>query len=225
MRTLGIAAVALLLPACAPALPPLAGGDTTPGGRGDLALGGSARVPFGELRDHEDAVLNEATTAGVAPVAQGRIGLGNHTDVGLRLQGNLARASLRKRWQVERQLGLLVGAAPYAGWVPDRGGDRSPGRRLGLDVPLTLGARFNGVYEAWGGLRFAMEHATAPNEPRESVLGMRAGLILGLAVGFRRLHALLELTADYEYWAVQSGSEASYGGMALTPAFALRFRL
>lgn len=216
---------ALWLPACAPALPPLAGGDATPAGRGDLAVGGSARVPFGELREHENADLDDAAAAGMAPVAQGRIGLGDHTDVGLRLQGNLARASLRKRWRVERQLGLLIAAAPYAGWVPDRHGDRNPGRRLGLDVPLTLGATFNGVYEAWGGLRFAVEHATAPSEPRGSVLGMRAGLILGLAVGFRRLHALLELTADYEHWAVQNGSEASYGGMALTPAFALRFRL
>lgn len=225
MRTLGIASLALLLPACAPALPPLAGGDATPAGRGDLAVGGSARVPFGELREHEDEVVGDAASAGMAPMAQGRIGLGNHTDVGLRLQGNLARASLRKRWQVERQLGLLVGAAPYAGWVPDRDGDASPGRRLGLDIPLTLGARFNGVYEAWGGLRFAVEHATAPSQPRGSVVGMRAGLILGLAVGFRRLHALLELTADYERWAVQSGSEDPYGGMALTPAFALRFRL
>jgi hypothetical protein len=53
----------------------------------------------------------------------------------------------------------------------------------------------------------------------------RGGLVVGLAVGLMRIHALVELAADYEYWRGQLGGVVfERMGIALVPGFAIRAR-
>jgi hypothetical protein len=50
--------------------------------------------------------------------------------------------------------------------------------------------------------------------------------VVGLALGLRRVHVLVELTGAYEGWiARQDGVSLSDGGFVLLPAFAVRVRL
>ena len=54
---------------------------------------------------------------------------------------------------------------------------------------------------------------------------VRPGALLGFGLGFRRLWALIEVAADYEWWSIrQAGLRRSPNGIALTPAFALQLR-
>ena len=78
-----------------------------------------------------------------------------------------------------------------------------------------LGFRL-GTEHAWG--RFELGGAEAP----ASGTSLRAGAVLGMAAGFRRVHAFLELTAAYEYWFASHGNQSlNRGGVVLTPAFGL----
>jgi hypothetical protein len=50
--------------------------------------------------------------------------------------------------------------------------------------------------------------------------------VIGMALGVRRIHALLELTAAYEYWFIDhAGGSLNRGGFVLIPGFGLRLRL
>ena len=49
--------------------------------------------------------------------------------------------------------------------------------------------------------------------------------MVGLAIGLARLHAMIELAADYEYWRGQLGGVVfERQGIALVPGFAIRAR-
>jgi len=57
-------------------------------------------------------------------------------------------------------------------------------------------------------------------------LGVRAGGLIGLALGLKTVTGMFELALDYEsYTGEVGGRRASVRGLALTPAFALRIRL
>jgi hypothetical protein len=50
--------------------------------------------------------------------------------------------------------------------------------------------------------------------------------VLGLAFGFRHVHAMLELSALYERWSGDAaGASFATDGLVLVPAFALRIRI
>ena len=55
---------------------------------------------------------------------------------------------------------------------------------------------------------------------------LRAGAVLGMAAGFRRVHAFVEVTAWAEGWFAQHGDlDLDRFGLVLTPSFGLRIRI
>lgn len=217
----------------------MSGASTTPKNRTDLGLGGAARVPLGDLRD--PAVLDPgdseyryaADAGGMVPMAYGRYGIGESWDLGLMVSG----ATVKVEARYERVLregttrsSLVVGLAPYGGWIPDR--DQSgTGGRVGFEVPFIYGVEIGGVYEIWFGARGSGEYVfgdfqVSGSEQRASGAGLRLGPVVGMALGVRRVHALIELTAAYEYWFInQAGASLDRGGFVLIPGFAIRLRL
>lgn len=235
--SLGILALGLLLlSSCAPALPLLAGGSTTPARRNDLALGAASRVPVGSLRRRQDetpeAFAREAQGQGTVPAAFYRRGLPKHYDLGLLVAGSTARLDLRKEWVLKEDVqrpALIGGISPYGGWFQGEGAGK--GGRVGVEVPMLFALEIGGLYELWTGLRLGGERAqgelsTGGSTSDFGAWGLRAGFVLGAGFGFRWLHVLLELSSAYEHWWLSEGQEErSLGGVVLTPAFALRFRL
>jgi hypothetical protein len=223
---------------CATAMPAMSGGATTPRHRTDLGLGGAARVPLGDLRDPEILDPGEsqyryaADAGGVVPMAYGRYGLAEHWDLGLMVAGTTVRAEAR----FERVLSegttrkaLVVGMAPYGGWIADR--DQSGrGGRVGFEVPFVFGAEIGGLYEVWIGARASGEYVfgdfrVSGSEERASGAGLRFGPLIGMALGVRRIHALVELTAAYEHWFIDhAGASLDRGGFVLIPGFGVRLR-
>lgn len=231
-----LALALLVLPAygCAGALPTFQGGSVTPRYRYDVAGGGAARLPLGELRDDvDDPVvdgLREASGGGVAPVAYTRLGLVDRMDFGLMASGTTLRLDVRRERVLEEDTtrrAFVFAVAPFVGFLPDVGEIDGRGTRFGIDVPMTYGLDIGGVYDVWVGPRLAIEgirgdFASGTTNVPVSMLMVRAGGVFGLAAGFRRVHAMFELGID---WEQQFRDGASRGGFVLTPAFALRVRI
>ncbi len=221
--------------ACASAVPALSGGSTTPKARTDLAVGGAARVPTGALRDPEGVALHEAADAGgIVPVAVFRRGLSRRLDLGVMVAGAVGRLELRG--EVGTREGStrptwVWAAAPYVGGIPDRDGS-GRGVRFGLDAPFVRAIDFGGVYDLWVGPRVGLEgvrgrfRGAREDKSQGWQLSLRAGAVVGLAAGFRRVHALIELTVAWEQqWGELQGTDLGRGGLVLLPAFGLRVRI
>jgi hypothetical protein len=246
----GLGLAAAFVTGCAPAVPSLAGGSTTPFARGDALTGAAARIPLGKDRvpnpaPSRSALGASAGSGGVVPVVGGRYGLARHLDVGLTVAGTNGRLSLRREIVLEEAITrptVLVGAGVTAGYVEGEGDQDGAGWRAGVEVPLLYAVEFGAVYELWTGLRAGAEHLRGDFTATDGARGttgledahatsVRAGATLGLALGLRRFHALVEVTASYEHWwgAHGSASEGSGvvndGGFVLVPAFALRLRI
>lgn len=232
----GRSALSFLLAAwtvgCAPAMPAFTGGRTVPDGRSDLALGGAARVPVGDLVAAEDGtdadeLLAFGAPGGVAPVAFVRHGLTPDVDLGVEAAGSNLRLALRGQVPLGANLHLVGGVAPHVGVAH---GDGTAFRGGGA-VPVAIAFDAFSVLEAWLGARVAVEHLTGEvgqdAAAREaSLTGLRLGGVVGLAAGFRRLHVLVELGVDHERWTGDLGDSAiERDGLVLTPAFAVRLRL
>lgn len=241
MRWIGVGFVLVLLAAlggCATAVPTMMGASTTPRHRTDLGLGGAARVPLGDLRDPavvdpgESQYRYAADSGGVVPMAYGRYGLAENWDLGLMVSGTTIRADVRYERVLREgttRTALVVGMAPYGGWIPvqDQSGS---GGRVGFEVPFVFGVEIGGIYEVWLGARGSGEYVfgdfqIAGSEQRASGAGIRAGPVVGMALGVRRVHALVELTAAYEYWFIDhAGTSLNRGGFVLIPGFGIRLR-
>jgi len=215
---------------CAPAAPSFAGGRTVPPGRADLATGAAFRVPTGELApaaggDEADQALRFGAPGGAAPVVFLRYGLGPQADLGLDGTGTSGRALLRARLPFLGFGSLIVGLAPHLGV----GGDEDAAAlRVGGTVPVVLSFDVLSVLELWVGARGGLEHIGGGEAGGVSVelTGVRTGGVIGLATGFRRLHVLIELGIDHEYWTGSVGdSSIERNGLVLTPAFTIRLRL
>ena len=241
MKWIGVGFVLLTLAAlggCATAVPAMMGASTTPRKRTDVGLGGAARVPLGDLKD--PAVLDPgesqyryaADAGGVVPMAYGRYGFAENWDLGLMVSGSTVRLDVRyERVLAEgtTRKALVVGMAPYGGWIPDRD-ESGRGGRVGFEVPFVFGVEIGGIYELWLGARGSGEYVfgdfqIAGSEERASGAGIRAGPVVGMALGVRRIHALVELTAAYEYWFIDhAGASLNRGGFVLIPGFGIRLR-
>jgi hypothetical protein len=239
-----VAAALVVVAGCAPASPAFIGGSTTPAHRVDVGFGGAARVATGDLRnggaDATDGSRYRETAegAGVVPAAYGRYGLRHGFDLGVMAAGTLFRLDVRREHVIDEgttRPSFVYGLSPLAGYVgPDDAGD-GQGHRLGLELPLAFAVEFGGVYEAWVGARAAVERVRGAffrdggaGGSREDAtgVGLRGGGVVGISLGFRRVHTLLELTAAYERWWVDHGGQSlDRGGLVLTPAFALRIRI
>lgn len=224
---------------CATAVPAMVGGSTTPKHRTDIGVGGAARVPLGDLKDPvmvdpgQSSYGAAADAGGVVPMAYGRYGLSKTWDLGLMVAGTMVRADARHETLLKdgsTRSSLVVGIAPYGGWITDRN-DSGSGGRVGLEVPFTFGVDIGGLYEFWIGARGSGEYVfgdfqISGSNARASGAGVRIGPVVGMALGVRRFHVLIELTTAYEYWFIdQAGISLNRGGFALIPGFALRLRL
>lgn len=223
----------LLLAGCAPALPALSGGDTTPLRRTDLTLGAASRVPIGELRSasRTGEPLDCFQPGGLSPLAALRVAPFADADLGLRAMASSVELEGRYGFRLSDSVKLIGALLPYAGWLPwqYRESDQfARGFRYGAQSPWVLALSLGGLYEAWVGARAAGEFAAGDRDADGVKLraeGLRAGGLMGFGLGFRRLWALAELAADYEWWRVKEGiARHSLRGVSLTPAFALRFR-
>ena len=226
------------LAGCATAVPAMTGGSTTPKNRTDIGLGGAARIPLGNLRDPvmpdpgQSQYRYAADAGGVVPMAYGRYGLGRNWDLGLMVSGPTVRVEARYERVLQEgttRSALIVGLAPYGGWIPDRDQSGSGGR-VGFEVPFAVGVEIGGIYELWLGARASAEYVfgdfqLSGSEQQASGAGLRAGPVIGMALGVRRVHALVELTAAYEYWFIDhAGASLDRGGFVLIPGFGIRLR-
>lgn len=233
-RRLLVLTIAIGLGACAPALSSFTGSRTTPEGRGDLAVGASVRAPLGDLaRPADQAVLGLTSPGGVSPAGFFRLGLTRRIDLGVLIAGTTGRVELRLAHRMSALVRFIGGISGYGGYVlrDDDPEGRGEGFRAGALVPLVLALDMGSVVEGWGGIRLGYEHVggTVHPDPALSVDGdanaFRGGLVLGLAFGLARIHALIELAADYEYWRGQLGGVTfERQGIALVPGFAVRAR-
>jgi hypothetical protein len=217
-------------------MPALSGGATTPRQRVDLAFGGATRVVVGDLNaeEAERNALSYAETGGVSPLVTTRYGVDDEVDLGLRLFGSSGQIEGRLGFRLNDQLRLIGSIAPYLGWLPLRDSttdQKGRGFRYGVDTPWVLAFSAGGIYEAWTGLCFSVDGASGSldedgDESSFSGFRLRPGALIGFAVGFRRLYALIELTVNREWWWLeQNSSESELSGFSLTPAFALRLRI
>jgi hypothetical protein len=233
-----VVAMLATLGGCATAMPAMSGGSTTPEHRTDVALGGAARVPLGALKDPAvsdpgQSQYRYATDAGgVVPMAYGRYGIAKNWDLGLMVSGATVRAEARYERVLREgttRTTLIVGMAPYGGWIPDRDQSGSGGR-VGFEVPFVFGAAIGGIYEIWLGARGSGEYVfgdfqISGSKQRASGAGVRAGPVIGMALGVTRIHALVELSAAYEYWFIDhAGTSLDRGGFVLIPGFGIRLR-
>lgn len=194
----------------------------------DLATGGAVRVPVGDLAPEamgtdEDQALSFGAPGGAAPVVMGRFGLGNRADLDVTATGSTARVQLRGRFRLG-MASLMLGLAPHVGVVHDG----STAVRAGGTVPIVIGIDVLSVLELWVGIRGALEHIAGDlADGRDlAITGVRTGGVVGVAAGFRRLHVLVELGIDHEYWFGDlSDSSIDRNGLVLTPGFAVRLRL
>jgi hypothetical protein len=226
----------LSLTACAPALPSFSGGRTTPDGRVDVALGASVRAPLGDLaRPADQEVLGLTSPGGVAPAGFFRVGLVRGWDMGVLVAGTNGRIELRGSTRLGSMARAIVGVSGYGGYLVrenDPGGQgNGDAFRAGALVPIVISLDMGGVVEGWGGLRLGYEHVGGNLHPMAGGVltgdanAFRGGLVLGLALGLLRVHALIELAADYEYWRGQlDGVAFERQGIALTPSFGVRVR-
>lgn len=227
--------LAILGVGCAAANPTWEGGSTTPQHRTDLAAGAAVRVPVGAMRDpgpDESAYRQVAESGGIVPVAMGRYGLEGF-DVGLLVAGPVVRLDLRKEIVLANgstRKALVFAVAPFAGAIPDDD-DRGSGARFGGEVRAAYGADVGGIYDAWIGVRLGVEHARGDlllrgDYVQASGTALRAGAVVGMAAGFRRLHAFVEVTAWAEGWLASHGDlDLNRFGLVLTPSFGFRVRI
>jgi len=220
---------------CAAANPSWEGGSTTPEHRTDLAAGAAVRVPVGKMRDPgpaESSYRRATESGGMVPVALSRYGLDGF-DLGLMVAGPLVRLDLRREIMLANgstRKALIFAVAPFAGAIPDDG-DRGSGARFGGELRAAYGADIGGLYDAWIGVRLGVEHARGDlllrgDYERAAGTALRAGAVLGLAAGFRRLHAFVEVTAWAEGWLAHHGDlELDRFGLVLTPSFGFRVRI
>ena len=227
---------AALLVGCASAIPSWEGGSTTPERRTDVAAGGAVRVPVGNMRDPgpaDSAYRQVAESGGMVPVAMGRYGLSKGYDLGLMVAGPVVRLDLRREWVTDlgaTRKAFVLAIAPFAGAIPDDD-DRGSGMRLGGEVRGSYGADVGGLYDAWVGLRLGVEHARGDLRLGDDFVhatgtAFRAGATVGMAAGFRRIHAFIEVTAWAEGWLANHGTlDLDRFGLVLTPSFGVRIRI
>jgi len=227
----------VLAAGCAPAMPLVGGGRTTPARRVDLGAGGAARIPLGELAEAAagDAPLSSAAPGGVAPVASARFGIAGETDAGLLVSGPLARADLRHGLVLaddDMRLSILGSVAGFVGWVDDRADDSDGGAlRMGAEIPLLFGLDVQSVVELWVGPRVGVERVAgrmhgAMDAQDLEITAWRLGGVVGVGAGFRHFHALVELGAGWESYDGEHGpAGVSVSGFVLSPAFVLRLRI
>jgi hypothetical protein len=178
---------------------------------------------------------------GLAPFVAARVGAGNRFEGGVTYTGRGARIDMRRSFEHENiafSAGLGVSGAFYG---RDQGTqlpnvDLSAIHGYGADVPLLVGWQSDaGLYQIWGGARAGFEHDTIEaltSEPKNISLGVPpiglsatriwGGGLVGLAAGFRHVHAAFELDVAYQTGTGDyNGTHVAIQGVSVSPASAL----
>jgi hypothetical protein len=189
----------------------------------------------------QGALVAASVSPGAAPMVAGRVGLGAHLEGGLAYTGRGARIDIRHSVDipgargVAASAGLGVSGAFYgrSASTPLPAVDLSRLRGAGADVPLIVGWESAlGLYRVWGGARGGYERAeidVVSSEGKSATLAppvvplasdrWYVGGLVGMAVGFRRVHLAMELELSYVNVAgTFNGVRAQVEGVAFTPA-------
>lgn len=187
------------------------------------------------------ALVVAAMSPGVAPFVAGRVGLGYDAEGGLSYTGRTVRIDGRYALQNEN-IALSAGVGGSAllsrrGNAPDAqigGLNLEAATGWGVDVPVLFGWQSSAeVVWWWTGARGGYEKLRgevgyeAP-APAQSIVGDIDGErvyvvgLMGLAVGFRHLHAAIEVQGGYQQakgklW----GTEVDVSGATVSPSAAL----
>lgn len=216
----------------------LTGTFTAGGTRSAIADAGSTPADTGAYAQGAAAIAG--IKPGVAPWLGARVGLAPAAEAGITYTGRGARVDgryaiiSRDRWA----LSVGVGGSFVLPRVSGDASDQLQGLRLdgergwGGDVPILIGWRSDSeVVSLWAGPRAGYERLTgtvslgavSPAPTGDLTLDhWYAGGVVGLTVGFRHLHAALELDA-YEHGVRGNvaASKADVQGVTVAPAAAL----
>jgi hypothetical protein len=214
----------------------LAPGDTT------FGAGASAQVAAIDGAPSEaraSRVLEDlGFGAGVAPWAGARIGIEGGNEAGLAYTGRSIRLDFRHAFQLGDRWALSLGAGGSAIIPRFQGeglGDQASAYGPGVDVPVLFGRELGpGLYSFWFGPRAGYDHLSGsfsslllqPSLPEESLdlegNHFWAGGLVGVKVGFRRVHVALEVNGAWHHGQGELGDEnASFDQVSVTPAGAL----
>lgn len=186
------------------------------------------------------ALALAAISPGLAPYVAARVGVLPHTEAGLSYSGRTARIDGRyalenSRWAASAGLGASALLHERSDVASEQlsGLDLSELNAWGLDVPILVGWRSRAdVAWVWAGARGGYEKlggkATVLAADNLAMTGevdasrLYALGVAGLGLGFRHLHAGLELQAGYQcargsFW----GTSHSVEAFSLSPAAAL----
>jgi len=248
----GGAALALLGVGCGGGVPLLHGAHALAPGSTTSAVGFSSTFTAGAARDAVDAarksdtstaqrddllikqgVVAAALNPAVAPFLGMRVGLPGDNEAGLSYTGRFLRLDARHAFE-SGPWAWSVGLGANTSWSSaDTGGDPAAAevqRRagsLGFDIPLLVGWRSDaGIVSIWGGARGGTERI-GDWSSESNALGLthwRVGGIAGLSLGFRHIHAAVELETSYHGIRGNFGGTAvNMKGVTLTPAGGLLF--
>ena len=183
-----------------------------------------------------DAQLQTITASpGVAPWVAARVGIVGNNEGGVTYTGRALRVDARHAFDIGRlwALSLGLGADAIVAQRPGQGIDGTSMYGGGFDVPMLVGLHLpSDLYALWFGPRAGVEFLTgrlALNPSGGPVeLGdangrqVYGGFVLGMRVGFRHVHAAIELDGAYHRIdGVLGGVKSGFGQFTLTPGGAL----
>lgn len=213
---------------------------------GDTAFGAGATARVAVLDPVEPAapaarILEDlGFGAGVAPVVTGRVGIEGENEAGLTYAGRTLRLDGRHAFDLGNDWAMSLGVGGSA-LLPRRDAqgrdDAATAYGPGVDVPLLFGTHAGGgIYTIWLGPRLGYEHlrgtvdAELLDDPgaggRESLdlegNHFWAGGLVGIRVGFRRVHVALEVDAAWHHGTGSIGTlRGSFDQVSVAPAGAL----
>jgi len=178
------------------------------------------------------AKLQQLTAApGVAPWVSARVGIQGDNEGGLTYTGRSLRLDGRHAFSLGgSSLSVGLGASALGAQRPGEGAAGSSVFGGGFDVPILFGVKSSSeLYSIWVGPRAGMEFlsgrvALDTMSPLSGVTARHifAGVLAGLKVGFRHVHAAIEL--DFAYHRTDgtlAGTKRGLDQLTLTPGGAL----
>lgn len=193
-----------------------------------IARSPAAAAPAGKLQQL-------AVAPGVAPWVGGRIGIQGDNEGGLTYSGRSIRIDGRHAFALGSSpggpaLSLGLGASALSAQRPGEGLNGSSVYGGGFDIPILFGVRSSSdLYNLWLGPRVGMEFMSGRvllNESMSltdvSARHFYAGFVAGLKVGFRHVHAAIELDGAYHRAdGAFAGAKLGLNQFTLTPGGAL----
>jgi hypothetical protein len=198
--------------------------------------------PLHDQRYAQAALVLAAVAPGVAPYVSARVGLGDRFEGGVTYTGRAAHLDVRRSFDwndVSLSIGLGIETPIYgdsdSGALPQL--DLSSIRGYGADVPIVIGWQSSArAYMLWVGGRVGWDHTSVGsvispattidvdgNGPGGlSVDRLYGGGVVGLAAGFRHIHAALEIDVAYQTaHGTFEATTATVQGVSMSPAAAL----